>query len=247
MLSRALGNPGPAAPAGSLSFTRLKADTELTEYLQELASVQTEAFLSHTQELAFWINAYNAYALDMLRSNMPARLTSDISGFHSATVALIGGRYYSLNGIVDIIGTRFREPRAFFALYDGSRSSPRLRAEPYADGVLSDQLEAQVRDFLADSTKNMLARRSNTIYLSPYFHDYESPIVKVAGDLLGFVRAYAPPMISQWIASHPAVEIGYLRADETINTSDITQPAPRTVHEPTQHKPVPRKSSGGIK
>ena len=244
VLVHALTGNGPAAPAGSFSLTRLRADTELTSYLEQLARVQTDAFLSHTQELAFWINAYNAYALDLLRSNQPARLLSDIPGFHSAAVALIGGRFYSLDDIATIMERRFREPRAFFALHDGSRSAPHLRAQPYADAILSDQLETQVRDFLADSTKNLFPHHASVMYLSSSFHDYEGAIVKVSGDLLSFIRGYAPPTVAQYLQSHPSTEISYLQGDETINTSDITQPSQR--HDTYQRKPAPKRSSGGI-
>lgn len=241
LYARALA--GAVSSNGAVSYNKLRDDTDLTEYLRQIALVQMDAFTSRLQLLAFWINAHNAYALDMIRSNMPFRSIDDISGFRYASVALIGGKPYSLDAIEhDIIEKKFREPRAFFALFDGSRSSPALLTEPYTESKFSDQLDGQLKSFLADSTKNLLDKRSNTLYLSRVFSDYASPLADAGGSLAGFARAFAPPAMSAWIGGHPNLVISYLSYDNTLNTSDIEQ------HEPIHQNRTPgRKTSGGIK
>jgi Protein of unknown function, DUF547 len=232
------------ASDGRISYKELQSDTELTAYLNQIAFVRTDAFNSRSELLAFWINTHNAYVLDMIRSN-PARSIDDISGFRYAKVIFTGdGRHYSLDDIEHtILEQQFREPRAFFALFDGTRSSPTLPSEPYSGAYLSNQLDAQFRAFLADSTKNYLDRRVNTLYLSQTFEDYSSTLEEMSGEpLTTLVRDFAPTTMEEWIRRHSNVAISYLQYDNTINTSDITT-APSYERKSTP----PRRPSGGIR
>jgi hypothetical protein len=232
------------APDGRISYAELRSDTELTEYLEQIALVRTDALISRSALLAFWINIHNAYVLDMIRLN-PAKSIDDISGFRYAKVILTGdGQHYSLDDIEHtIIEHQFREPRAFFALFDGTRSSPKLPLDPYSGEHLSDQLDTQFREFLADSSKNYLDRRENTLYLSQVFEDYSSSLEEMSGEpLTTLIRDFAPPTMEAWIRRHPTVTISYLSDDHTINTSDIT-PTPSYERKSTP----PRRTSGGIR
>jgi hypothetical protein len=231
------------SPNGAISLTRLRSDTALTEYLNEIARMRTDVFVSRPAALTFWINAHNAFVMDLLRSNGTPRSTDDISGFAYAHVLLVGGTMYSLNDIEhNILTKQFREPRAFFALWDGSRSSPRLASEAYNEEELSHELDTQLREFLEDSTKNMLDRHANTIYLSHLFRDYQDDIEAVTGSLTSFVRAFAPAPMVHWIDGHPNVVLSYLSYDQTVFTSDVEPPKkPR----PEPRKPA-RRSTGGI-
>ncbi len=207
---------------GAISYSKLRGDSDLSSYLREIARVRTDGFTSRPQAQAFWLNAHNAYVLDIIRSNPPVRAISDIGGFWGAKVALIGGAYYSLSDIEHSIFTKqFREPRAFFALFDAARTSPALRAEPYSEYRLSAQLDDQTRKFLADSSKNILDRHSNVLYLSQKFSEYSDELLQVSNTMIDFVRAFAPPNITAWISAHPTVRLAYLSYDYTINANDI--------------------------
>ncbi len=233
------------APTGAVSYKALESDTELTEYLAQIALVQTDAFNSRSDLLAFWINTHNAYVLDLIRSN-PAHSIDDIPGFRYAKVVIVGPDRYSLDDIEHtMLEQKFREPRAFFALFDGSRSSPALRAEPYSGEHLSDQLDDQLHHFLADSSENYLDRRANTLYLSKIFQDDRGTLEEMTGEPLPtLVRDFAPQPISAWISGHPALQISYLGYDYTINSSDVWPPyAPATERKSTP----PRRVSGGIR
>ncbi|MFI5201717.1 MAG: DUF547 domain-containing protein [Candidatus Kapaibacterium sp.] len=231
------------APDGAVNYTELASDTDLTAYLRQIAAIQTDAFISRSELLAFWINTHNAYVLDMIRKAWPVHSIDDISGFRYANVILAGGNRYSLDAIEHtIIEKQFREPRAFFALCDGSQSSPPLQRIPYTEADLSEELDRQLKTFLADSTKNYLDRRANTLYLSKIFETYSTDLADAAGGTLAdFVRDFAPPPMAQWIGQHHSVAIYYLHYDNTFKTNDI---------EPTHvqtHYPAHRRESGGIR
>ncbi|HZK76499.1 MAG TPA: hypothetical protein VFD13_06280, partial [Candidatus Kapabacteria bacterium] len=126
--------------------------------------------------------------------------------------------------------------------FDGTRSSPILQREPYAETNLSAELDRQLKTFLADSTKNYLERRSNTLYLSKIFETYSIDLADAAGGTLAeFVRDFAPPPMAQWIGGHHDLTLSYLRYDYTINTNDI-EPTHAPINYPTR-----RRESGGIR
>ncbi len=231
---------------GAVSYKTLQSDTDLTEYLQQLSRVHTDAFTSRSGLLSFWINVHNAYVLDMIRLN-PARTIDDIPGFRYAKVIHTwDGQSYSLDDIEHtIVEEHFREPRAFFALFDGARSSPALRPQPYSGEHLSEQLDEQFHEFLADSTKNYLDRRSNTLYLSNIFRDYSSTLERMTGEPnLTLVRDFAPSAMASWIRGHPTMNVSYLRYDNTIYRNDFGLiNAPANERTPTP----PRRPSGGIR
>lgn len=234
------------APNGAISLSRLRSDSALTSYLREIARMRTDVFMSRQAALTFWINAHNAFVMDLLRSNGTPRSTEDISGFEFAHVLLVGGTMYSLSEIERTVLTKqFREPRAFFALWDGTRSSPLLAAEPYSEEHLSHDLDTQLTTFLADSTKNMLDRHQNTIYLSQIFRDYRDDIEQVTGSLTPFVRSFAPQPMARWIDGHPNVVLSYLSYDHTVFSSDVEPARPEAARRAEPRKPA-RRSSGGI-
>ncbi|MDP4199463.1 MAG: DUF547 domain-containing protein [Bacteroidota bacterium] len=225
--------------SGAISLAELRGDSNLTEYLDEISRMRTDVFVSRQAALAFWINAHNAWVLDLLRSNPGAKSTDDISGFRYARVFYSGNQRYSLDDIEhSVLVKQFAEPRGFFALCDGTRSSPTLRTEPYSEQHLSEQLDDQLKHFLADSTRNVLDRHTNTLYLSEIFRTYLDDFERISGSVTAFVRAFAPPAMASWIDGHPAVRISYLTYDHTINSSDIEYSRPverpkRPAHRPT--------------
>lgn len=229
---------------GAINYVALQSDTELTEFLRELAVTRTDVFVSRQQSLAFWLNAHNAYVLDILRNNQPLAHTADLSGFKSTHVAIIAGKRVSLGDIEDQILTHdFREPRAFFALFDGARSSPELRAEPYNEAHLSEQLDEQVENFLADSTRNYLDAKNNRLYLSEVFRHYTEELDKWVGTTIRFVREFAPDAIAAWIDRHPNAAVSYLRYDDSLNATPSEHHDDHPVQQPKHPR---RRSSGGI-
>lgn len=203
---------------GAIDMTALKSNEDLTEYLHQLAQARIDVFPSRLAQLAFWINAHNAYVLDILRNNKLGRSINDIDRMFTGKVAVIGGVRYSLSEIRDNVLLRkltFREPRMFFALSNGARSGPRFWKEAYIEQKVSEQLDRAVRAYFADSTKTILDRANNTLKVSEFVQDHRSHLEQPAGTLVTFIRAFAPPSLGEYIDQHPAMKISYLRYDHS--------------------------------
>jgi hypothetical protein len=201
-------------PIGQIDYVKIENDTELTEYLRELAVTDPTASISRSASLAFWINAHNACMLDLLRMNWPLRGTFDISQYRGAPVYRIGGNTYSLVQIEhEVLTNQFKDPRAFFALYFGGISSPKLAPLPYAEATLSEQLDSAVTKFVADPRRAALDPRNHKLLLSHLFSDYSPELIQISGTVQAFVRTFATGKLAQYLGQHSNIDIDYLPYD----------------------------------
>ena len=124
--------------------------TAVAEYRSVLQQVDPDD-LSRSDALAFWLNLYNAGALDVAAAAFTSGEASvfRIPGAFSRPWVTIAGERLSLDDIEHGKIRRFGDPRIHGALVCGSVSCPTLRHEPFAGQMLDVQLEDQMRSFLA--------------------------------------------------------------------------------------------------
>lgn len=155
---------------------------QLQAYLRTLeAHPPQEKAWSKEEQLAYWINAYNAYTIELILQHYPVESIEDIkvgsmfayvkSPWHIKFIP-IGGRKLDLNTIEHtIIRPTFKEPRIHFALVCAAQSCPKLRQEAYVPERLEAQLSEQARTFLNDPNKNTI--RSDKLELSKIFEWFQ--------------------------------------------------------------------------
>lgn len=152
----------------------------LQQYLEALSDVSQAEFDSWPTDaqLAFLINAYNAWTVELILTEWPEvesikDLGSLFSSPWSKSIAPLLGDQLSLNDIEHqwIRGSgRYQEPRIHFAVNCASVGCPALRSEAYVAERLSEQLDEQTRMFLADRSRNRLG--SEYLELSSIFKWY---------------------------------------------------------------------------
>ncbi len=150
----------------------------LDSYLDMIAHTDPSAFGSDREEKAFWINAYNAFAVQsVLEGYSPSNLWGRYR-FFCPSRHIVGGRKVGLWTIErKILPTRFEDPRIYFALVGAARGYPQLRDRAYTAENLDAMLDETVRDFVSDDTCNHISRRKETLYLSKIFSWHENQIV----------------------------------------------------------------------
>ncbi len=133
-------------------------------YLCALEQEAPQDDWTENEKLAYWINAYNAFTVELIIDNYPVKSIKELGGklFKINTswdikFIHIDGETYDLNNIEHgIIRKDFNEPRIHFAVNCASVSCPKLRNEAYVGSKLDAQLEDQVRYFLKNENKNIL-------------------------------------------------------------------------------------------
>ena len=173
-------------------------ERQLDEYLDKLADVDLTQ-LSRGEQLALWINAYNAFTIKLVLSRYP-KITSikDIPDRWTKVDWTVGGRKYSLDQIEhDVLGKEFHEPRIHFAIVCASKSCPDLASEAYLDTRLDEQLDQAAHRFIADPHKgsrvvthtDVMGTTTGKLYLSSIFKWYRKDFER-DGSLVDFVMPY---------------------------------------------------------
>ncbi|MDX1705002.1 DUF547 domain-containing protein [Pseudidiomarina sp.] len=160
-------------------------DAKLSHYLERLSSVSDKAYggWSKEQQLAFLINAYNAFTLKLIINNYQqfeqgqAESIRDLGSWSGTpweqNFFTLLGQERNLDWIEhQQIRKEFKEPRIHAALVCAAISCPNLRAEAYRAAELDHQLESQMQSFLSDPDKNYLDAAAQTLYLSSIFKWY---------------------------------------------------------------------------
>ncbi len=175
---------------GLVDYDAFAASPDFPRYLARVAAFDP-ATLGRADQLAFWINAYNAYTIQLINKHGERRSIRNINktfgikayGPWKEKLAKVGGRAYGLDDIEQgIIRKRYSEPRIHFALVCAAMGCPPLRAEAYTGARLETQLDDQARIFLRESpTKNRVDVASRTAYLSPIFVEFRDYIEDFGG------------------------------------------------------------------
>ncbi len=168
---------------GLVDYAGVKRDRALDPYIAQLATAQPDA-LPEREQIAFWINAYNAGAMKLVADRYPVRSILRItpSGFPIIVPGTsqtpfrvrflnVAGQRRTLDEIEhQILRRRFREPRIHAALVCAAVSCPPLRREVFTGARLDAQLDDQMRTWLTDRSKNRIPDGTGMVRLSQIFN-----------------------------------------------------------------------------
>lgn len=186
---------------GFVNYAGMKHDqADLKKYLTLLENNAPNDTWSKNEQLAYWINAYNAFTVQLILNHAAKNLKSikDIGSVISIPFInspwdikfiTIGGKKLDLNAIEHgIIRKKFNEPRIHFALVCAAKSCPPLRNEAFVAEKLDAQLHSQGVAFFNDASKNEITK--NTIQLSKILDWYR-------GDFTGTI----PEIVNKYAAT----------------------------------------------
>lgn len=141
--------------------------------------------LSREERIAFWINTYNFCTIELILRYYPIQpkwwniLYPDnsimqITGAWEKEFFDIQREEYNLREIEqDFLLNRYKDPRICFALSNASVGGATLRNEPYQAERLDEQLNEQVKRYLATSKGIRWDKDNNILYLSNLFQTYK--------------------------------------------------------------------------
>lgn len=216
---------------GRVNYNDLRHDDRLDAYLAQLGVTDPDTITDKNAQLAFWINAYNAYTLKVICDNYPLKSINDLhtGGLIIGTVlnktiwdkklAMINGKKLTLNQIEhEIIRKRFDEPRIHFALVCAAKSCPPLRAEAFTGERLDEQLEDQGRIFFAQKDKNFFEREKKIAHLSKILDWYDDDFGRNDTEVLRYISRFLPGDLAASLQADPkAWKIKYTDYDWSLN------------------------------
>ena len=165
-----------------------------------------------SEQLAFYLNAYNAWILREALGKYPTGSVKDLLfTFFTGTRIKVAGERMSFNRLEkDIIRAKFHEPRIHFALNCASRSCPPLDAEAFRADKLDSQLEKLTVAFVNSARGVDYAAGRKSAALSAIFNWYKDDFRSVGGVLAFINRRRKPPLPSD-------VKITYQDYDWSLN------------------------------
>jgi hypothetical protein len=206
---------------GMVDYKEFIKDTQdLRNFLNLLSANPPGPKWTKEDQIAYWLNAYNAFTIKLIVDHYPVKSIKDLGPKHQIIFIntpwdkkffKIGSKTMTLNDIEHrILRQEFKEPRIHFALNCASMSCPKLRREAYEGKQLDEQLTDQAKDFLRDKKRNEVDAK--TPKLSAIFDFYGKDMRKWSGKtLVGFINQYSPVQIDE------DADIEFLNYDWSLN------------------------------
>ena len=225
----------PGGHESKVSYAGFKRDRPaLRAYLDSLSAVSESEFngWSKAQQLAFLINAYNGFTVELILTRYP-----DIESIRDFGLVFnnpwkkkfftLFGREQTLDGIEHGIiraDGAYNDFRIHMAVNCASVGCPALRPEAYLAERLDAQLDDQVLRFMSDRTRNRYDPRREALELSKIFDWYGKDFAKGwrgISSLQAFVAQYAGALADrpedQQAIRTQRVKIRYLDYDWGLN------------------------------
>jgi len=171
---------GTASRVDYAAFQRDRA--ALQSYLGSLSAVPRSEFdgWDRDRRLAFLINAYNAFTVELILTEYPAH--KSIKDYGSLFQSPWKKRFFTLlgrernlddieHGLIRAPGA-YDEPRIHMAVVCASIGCPALRDEAFTAARLDAQLEDSVMRFLSDRTRNRYNAGAGMLDVSSIFDWY---------------------------------------------------------------------------
>lgn len=181
---------------GKVNYKGFQADrSKLDLYLDQLKNAKAIESWNKEEQLAFYINAYNSFTIQLILDHYPVKSINDIAQPWDKKFFTIQGKKMSLNELEhEILRKKFDEPRIHFAIVCASFSCPQLRNEAFIANKINSQLEDQTRKFLSDKKRNLISGERAEV--SKIFSWFKADFTK-NGSLVDFINEYAEVKISK--------------------------------------------------
>ena len=171
----------PDGSSSTVNYTQFKEDrAALKSYLDAMAKVSRTEFdgWSKPDQLAFLINAYNAWTVELILTGYPdlasiKELGSLTESPWQKTFIPLLGETLSLDNIEhDMIrgSGLYNDPRIHFGVNCASIGCPALLNEAFVGSKLDQQLEMMTKGFLSDRSRNRL--ENGNLAVSSIFNWY---------------------------------------------------------------------------
>lgn len=181
---------------GNVNYKGFKSDKVIFyTYIENLQNNPPQDNWKRNQILAYWINAYNAFTVDLILRNYPLLSIKDIKDPWDQRLWKIGSKWYNLNDIEHQILRKMNEPRIHFAIVCASVSCPKLQNYAYDNWHLNEQLDNVTKEFLSDKTKNII--NENNLKLSKIFKWFSKDFKTDDGNVIDFINQYSDLEISK--------------------------------------------------
>ena len=205
---------------GRVDYKGLAGEVQtLDRYLTRLGKENISSY-STAEQLAFWINAYNAFTVKLILNHYPVESIRKISNPWGKRAWKAAGQTLSLDDIEHkILRKKFREPRIHFVIVCASVGCPNLQSFAFRGDKLNDQLALAAREFFA-SPKHFKVKAYHgkvVIYISKIFNWFGSDFGKNKEERIAFITHYLGKATANTLKKARTVKFKYLHYNWNLN------------------------------
>jgi hypothetical protein len=205
---------------GQVNYKGFQKDSlTLKRYLRLISNnIPNARFWSEDDTKAYWINAYNAFTIQLIIRKFPIESITELNPskddpgntiWHVRFIE-INRSPYSLDEIQHRILRRdFSDPRIHFALNCATTSAPKLHNEAFTGDNVNEKLEILTTQFINDPKKNTL--EGEQVKLSQVFSRFSADFTERSGSIITYINKYINPKIKD------DIRIEFLGYDWSIN------------------------------
>ncbi|GJM35748.1 MAG: hypothetical protein DHS20C18_47490 [Saprospiraceae bacterium] len=180
--------------SGKVNYKAFKSNIAgLNAYLDLLAKNPVQSTWSRSEQMAYWINAYNAFTVKLIIDNYPLNSITDLYGGKPWDVSWIklGDKTYSLNQIEnDILRPKYKDARIHFAVNCAAKSCPPLLNKAWTADNLNATLDSQAKKFINNSNYNQIS--TSEVSISKIFDWYSSDF----GNIVDYLNQFSTTKIN---------------------------------------------------
>ena len=200
---------------GKVDYKAIKDNPNFSVYIDTLKMKPN--FDNKNQELAYWINAYNALVIKgILDGGSPSSFFSRQSFFKGDEYEL-AGMQINLNDLERKVIIPIGEPRIHFAINCASTSCPKLQPNIFEAEILDQQLTEATNTFINDTMRNYFDPTTKTAHISKIFDWFEEDFVKHSGSVQKYLAQYVNDEAVAKDLRAENYKIRYLKYDWSLN------------------------------
>ncbi|MFB2880501.1 DUF547 domain-containing protein [Floridanema aerugineum] len=196
----------------------------LTNWLKDLETLNYSPSSNPNDQLALWINLYNAFTVSAILNHYPIKsILPKIWGisnwlaflwFFNRPAYKFAGKRYSLGKIEHgILRKKLQDPRIHFAIVCASIGCPLLRNSAYFPETVQQQLAEDASRFINNSDKVRYDFQTKTLFCSKIFKWYRQDFLAVSPSIPDYIRTY----LKTDLPFDAKTPIAYLHYDWSLN------------------------------
>jgi hypothetical protein len=228
---------GDVTGCHTVRYAALAKDADYWAYMELLQNVADPALLAPAEQLAFWINVYNAACIHLIvQHEKKCRETDPLYKLQSINkisdkegpvwdkdAAVIAGKSVSLNYIEhEQLRKQWAEPAVHGCIVCASASCPNLRPEAFVVAKLKAQMEDQMQEWMTNESKGFKLN-GNRLELSRIFLWFANDFGADWNGIRKYLTAYVPEQHQPKMASKGGITVRYFEYDWQINRAPPTK------------------------
>ncbi|MBL4707679.1 MAG: DUF547 domain-containing protein [Flavobacteriales bacterium] len=202
---------------GKVDYSSIQSNSKELTSITQLIAAQSLEKANEVEKKAFYINAYNLLVIESIVKKYPINSPKSISGFFDSKKHTVAGEQLTVNQIEKEKLNPVEDPRLHFVLVCAALSCPIIESRAYFPSTLDQQLAAQAKKAINNTSFIKVNNTVKEVELSKIFSWYKKDFTSDGKSLLEFVNSYRKNKISD------TYKIKFYEYDWTLNDNQKSQ------------------------